>query len=85
MRKPKITSRKPPASTAAAGMAGGAPRRSRSPHSTYERKRTGETLRKMTIYLPEDLVREFKVWCAASEMSLSDGLAEGARALLARK
>ena len=30
------------------------------------------------------MVKELKVWCAKAEVSLSDGLAEGARALLAR-
>jgi len=87
--KPKIAPRKPPAPTAAAdfiagrGPSGGAGKQ-RSKHAHYERKRTGEVMRRMTVYLPEDLVRELKVWCAKAEVSLSDGLAEGARALLAR-
>lgn len=40
-------------------------------------------MRRLTVYLPEDLVRELKVWCAQAEVRLSDGLAKGARALLA--
>ena len=86
--KPKIAPRKPPAPTAAADfIAGRKPSgagKQRGKFAHYERKRTGETMRRLTVYLPEDLVRELKVWCARSEVSLSDGLAEGARALLAR-
>jgi hypothetical protein len=86
--KPRIIPRKPPTSNAAADfIAGRAPSvagKKRSKFASYERKRTGEVMRRLTVYLPEDVVRELKVWCARSDVSFSDGLAEGARALLAK-
>lgn len=77
-KKPKsVTLRKPPsAPDAAAFVAGGGAKPAQKSTTTVTRKRTGAELRRMTIYLPDDVARAIKVRCAQEGRTITDVMSE---------
>lgn len=49
------------------------------------RKRDGAALRRLTVYLPQDLASALAVHCARRDENLGDALARAVRALLERE
>lgn len=48
-------------------------------------RRDGRALRRMTVYLPDDLARELAVYCAREDLDLSAAVTESVRRLLTNK
>ncbi len=48
----------------------------------YERKTDGEALRKVTLYLPESLETELKIYCAKTRSKMSTAASEAIAAYL---
>lgn len=90
-KKPTIAPRKPPAA-AEAFVSGGATGTKRhdakaSTHkaaSTYYERKDGETLRRLTVYLPDALAKALRARCANEDRAVSDALAEAAKAWLGK-